>query len=108
MPVARLFRRAAGAVAFHQKQFGQAGVLADAVGEFAGQRRAAGGAFARNLFVVIEAFLRVANGKGGERFADVGVFVEIQPELVFADAGDPGGASRRKVSAVWMKLRPVP
>ena len=37
----------------------------------------------------------VADGKGGERFADVGVFVEVEAELVFADACHPGGALAR-------------
>ena len=37
----------------------------------------------------------MADGERGERFADVGVFVEVEAELVFADACHPGGALAR-------------
>ena len=39
--------------------------------------------------------MRVADGQRRERFADVGVFVEVKAELVFADACHPGGALAR-------------
>ena len=95
LTVACLFGRAARRVTLDQEELGQAVVLADAVGEFAGQRRTAGRAFAGDLFVAVEAFLRMADGERGESLADVGVFVEVEAEVVFDGVANPGGALAR-------------
>ena len=90
LAVARLLGGAAGGITLDQEEFRTRGILAGAVGELAGQRRAAHDALARDLLARLDALLRVCDGEPRDSLARFRVLVEPEHELVLDDPRDEG------------------
>ena len=86
--VARLLGAAAGRVAFDQEQLGARQVLADAVGQLAGQGRALGDLLADDLLLGLQPRRGALDGQLRDLLADLGVLVEPQAEGVVRGALD--------------------
>ena len=93
--VAGLLGAAAGRVAFHQEQLGARQVLADAVGQLAGQGRTLGDLLADNQLLGLQARAGALDGDLGDLLADLHVLVQQQAESVVRGAFDEAGGLAR-------------
>ncbi len=93
--VARLLGRTACRVTLDQKQLGALGVVGDAVGQLAGQRRPLGDLFAHHLAPRPLAGLGGSDGQFGDGLAQRRVLVQPQAEGILDHPGDEGGALAR-------------
>jgi hypothetical protein len=92
LPVPGLFCRSARRVTFHQKQFAAHRVLADAVGQFAGQGRPGGDFFAHDLLSSPEPVAGAFDGHFRQALSGFGVVVQPQAEGVLDHTVDKGRA----------------
>src|SRR3546814_17579450 len=92
---------AAGRIAFDQEQLGAREVLADAVGELAGQGGALGDLLAGDLLLGLEARAGALDRQLRDLFAGRDVLVQPQRERVVRRAFDEaGGLARRARQSV--------
>ena len=87
LAVPGLFGRATGGVTFHQKQFRAGGIAAGTVRQLAGQGRAGGHSFARNLLAGPQATLGIADKQLGQGFSHIGMLVQPEAEGILDHAG---------------------
>ena len=81
-PVARLLGRAAGRIALDQEELAARRILADAVGQLAGQRRAGHDALAGDFLAVLETLLRIGDRQHGDLLALIRMLIEPEGEGV--------------------------
>ncbi len=93
--VAGLLCTAAGRVAFHQEQLGARQVLADAVGQLAGQGGALGDLLADDQFLGLQARAGALDGDLRDLLADFHVLVQGQAEGIVGGALDETGGLAR-------------
>ena len=90
-------RRTASGIAFHQKEFAVRRVLVGAVGQLAGERRAAQHLLAHHLLRRLRPALGVGDGHFGEAVAIRGMLAQPKAEGVLGDARNEGrGLPRRQ------------
>ncbi len=95
--VAGLLGAAAGRVTFHQEQLGAGQVLADAVGQLAGQGGALGDLLAHHQFFGLQARAGAFDRQLRDALADFHVLVQQQAEGIVRGAFDEtGGLARRQ------------
>ena len=96
LAVARLLRRAAGGIAFDEKQLRVLGILHGAVGKLARQRRTGHDTLAHDRLRGLEPMLRVLDRELRDRIAGLGMLIQPQREVILHEAADERGALARR------------
>ena len=88
LAIARLLRRSARGVPFHQEEFGTREILRGAIRQLAGQRRAAGELFTHHFFGSAHAALSAGDRHLRQHFRGLNILVQPQAEGILHHAGD--------------------